>query len=73
MQVLADHSDLSLAAPQPTMQSVRAFTSSSRATAVVRARRGRLQVVAKVQRKEGEPRVIRGKCFVTKDVSGRRG
>ena len=29
-----------------------------------------VRVQAKVVRKEGEPRVIRGKCYVTKDVSG---
>jgi hypothetical protein len=31
--------------------------------------RRRLQVVAKVVRKEGEPRIVRGKCYVTRDVS----
>lgn len=34
---------------------------------VSRARAVRCE--AKVARKEGDPRVIRGKCFVTKDVS----
>lgn len=28
-----------------------------------------VRVVAKVHRAAGEPRIIRGKCFVTKDVS----
>lgn len=31
--------------------------------------RSAVKVFAKVNKKEGEPRIIRGKCFVTKDVS----
>ncbi len=33
------------------------------------SRRTCVRVDAKVSKKDGEPRVIRGKCFVTKDVS----
>ena len=56
-----------LRSPLATMQ----LKLSQRPAAVgARAsRRACVRVDAKVSKKEGEPRVIRGKCFVTKDVS----
>jgi len=35
----------------------------------VRSRRSTVRVQAKVNKQEGSPRIVRGKCFVTRDVS----
>ena len=50
------------------MQTAAALRASPRC-GVRPARSGRLMVQAKVDL-QGGPRVVRGRCFVTKDVSG---
>lgn len=68
---LSAHSEPQIWCPAPcyTMQ----LSQRARVGAAGASRTRCVRVQAKVVRKEGEPRVVRGKCFVTKDVSGPAG
>jgi hypothetical protein len=66
----ATHSDVQQSLGSGAAMNSHVMSSRANHTASSRCRVSRraLRVVAKVVRKEGEPRIIRGKCFVTKDV-----